>query len=512
MTTITLTLVSHTNAGKTTLARTLLARDVGEVRDAPHVTTAAESFVLAETAGGDVLRLWDTPGFGDSARLARRLAQEGNPVGWFLTQVWDRFRDRAFYLTQLAVRNVRDEADVVLYLVNAAEDPADAGYLGSELAVLAWMRKPMLVLLNQTGAPRAPADEAAEAARWRAALAGHAQVRGVIALDAFTRCWVQEFALFAAIAPLVAADKADAFRRLAQSWRGRRFGEFDAAMHAIAQPVATAVCARVVVPRPAMLRRLGAAIGIGNDTAGDADARGAAVLARELAASMRTAMDELIAIHGLTGRAAADVEARFEKDIARDGPVDEGKAAAMGGVLSGAAAGLAADLAAGGLTFGAGILTGAVLGALGGAGVARAVNVARGQTDDTLRFDAAFLRRLVEVVLLRYLAVAHYGRGRGDYEERESPAFWREHVHAAVEARASEWASALAAPEDAADRVATAARLSPLLQATTLSLLTAFYPGALDAGYGHAGHGAARPVDGNAAAADDAADPREASA
>jgi peptide subunit release factor RF-3 len=33
-----LALVSHTNAGKTTLARTLLARDVGEVRDAPHVT------------------------------------------------------------------------------------------------------------------------------------------------------------------------------------------------------------------------------------------------------------------------------------------------------------------------------------------------------------------------------------------------------------------------------------------------------------------------------------------
>mgnify|MGYP003495171562 CR=1 FL=1 len=35
---IALSLVSHTNAGKTTLARTLLGRDIGEVRDAPHVT------------------------------------------------------------------------------------------------------------------------------------------------------------------------------------------------------------------------------------------------------------------------------------------------------------------------------------------------------------------------------------------------------------------------------------------------------------------------------------------
>lgn len=479
MTTITLTLVSHTNVGKTTLARTLLGRDVGEVRDAPHVTTAAEAFALVE-ADGDRLLLWDTPGFGDSARLARRLAQEGNPVGWFLTQVWDRFRDRAFHLTQLAVRNVRDEADVVLYLVNAAEDPADAGYLAPELAVLAWMRKPVLVLLNQTGAPRTPADEAAEAARWRAALAGQAQVRGVLPLDAFTRCWVEEFALFAAIAPLVPADKAPAYARLAQAARTRRFAQFDAAMDAVARPVAVAACARVVVPRPAMLKRLAEAAGFGSDSARAGDERGAKLLMRDLDEAMRTAMDELIAIHGLSGRAAAAVEARFETDIARDAPMDENKAAAVGGIASGFAAGLAADLAAGGLTFGAGALTGALLGALGGVGVARAVNVARGQADDTLRFDAAFVERLVGVVILRYLAVAHYGRGRGDYEERESPAFWREHVEAAVAARHDTWQALLAPAEGAADPVALQARLAPHLRETTLSLLAIFYPGTLD--------------------------------
>jgi len=92
--TITLSLISHTNAGKTTLARTLLAQDVGEVRDAAHVTTEATEYTLIETADGDRLALWDTPGFGDSARLARRLAQHGNPIGWFLSEVWDRFRDR----------------------------------------------------------------------------------------------------------------------------------------------------------------------------------------------------------------------------------------------------------------------------------------------------------------------------------------------------------------------------------------------------------------------------------
>ena len=142
MSTIALSLISHTNTGKTTLARTLLGRDVGSVRDAQHVTQEATCYPLLSTVAGDALVLWDTPGFGDSARLARRLGQQSNPVGWFLSQVWDRFQDRAFFLAQQVVRNVRDQADVVLYLVNAAEAPGDAGYLAPELDILEWIGKP----------------------------------------------------------------------------------------------------------------------------------------------------------------------------------------------------------------------------------------------------------------------------------------------------------------------------------------------------------------------------------
>src|SRR5262245_24407998 len=129
MTIVRLSLVSHTNVGKTTLARTLLRRDIGEVRDAAHVTELAERCSAIVTPQGDELELWDTPGFGDSVRLLRRLESSGNPLGWFLSQVWDRYTDRPFWSSQEAVRNVRDEADVVLYLVNASEDPAGAGYV-----------------------------------------------------------------------------------------------------------------------------------------------------------------------------------------------------------------------------------------------------------------------------------------------------------------------------------------------------------------------------------------------
>src|SRR5919107_2586915 len=150
--TINLSLVSHTNVGKTTLVRTLLQQDVGEVRDAAHVTEVATGYVLLQ-AGADTLMLWDTPGFGDTARLVTRLRQTGNPIGWLLTQVWDRFRDRPLWSSQQAVRNARDEADVVLYLVNASEDPASAAYVPLEMEVLAWVGKPIVLLLNQTGPP-----------------------------------------------------------------------------------------------------------------------------------------------------------------------------------------------------------------------------------------------------------------------------------------------------------------------------------------------------------------------
>ncbi|MEK9775251.1 MAG: GTPase domain-containing protein [Quisquiliibacterium sp.] len=145
---IQLSLVSHTNAGKTTLARTLLGRDIGQVRDEAHVTMQADRHLLAHTEQGDELWLWDTPGFGDSRRIARRLAASDNPIGWFLTQVWDRYRNRAFYASQQAVRNVQEHSDLVLYLVNASENPHDASYLEPEMQLLEWVGKPVIIGVN----------------------------------------------------------------------------------------------------------------------------------------------------------------------------------------------------------------------------------------------------------------------------------------------------------------------------------------------------------------------------
>ena len=167
---ISLALLSHTNVGKTTLARTLLRRDIGAVMDRAHVTEVAESQVLMRSPVGDELVLWDTPGFGDSVRLQRRLAASGQPVGWFLSQVWDRFADRAFWCSQQAMRAARESADVVLYVVNATEEPATAGYIEPELHILDWLGKPTLVLLNQIGTRLDDAHERQLTEAWSAVL------------------------------------------------------------------------------------------------------------------------------------------------------------------------------------------------------------------------------------------------------------------------------------------------------------------------------------------------------
>lgn len=481
---IELSLVSHTNAGKTTLARTLLGHDVGEVRDEPHVTVVAEPHVMIEDATGDILRLWDTPGFGDSVRLARRLRQQGNPIGWFLTEVWDRWRDRPFWSSQQAIRNVRETADLVLYLANAAEDPQDAGYVAPEMQILEWIGKPVLVLLNQIGAPRPSTEEAAEQARWHGHLARHAFVRGTLTLDAFARCWVQEVALLRAVGAVLPESKQAACARLEHAWQERRMAAFEASMTVLAEQLARTACDRERLADDGIgptLREVGRAIGLGGDGQSGSKGRAMKALAERLDAETRRSTDQLIEIHGLGGRAAADVLARLAGDFAVDERMSEGKAAVLGGLVSGALSGLAADLASGGLTFGAGLVTGGLLGALGAAGLAKGYNVMRGADATSVRWSDGFLDGLFTSALLRYLAVAHYGRGRGEWRQSEYPPFWKDEVATVVAARRAALSAIWAQRGTEGDPARIADALATELRDAALALFERLYPGALRA-------------------------------
>ncbi len=443
--TIALSLIAHTNVGKTTLARTLLGRDIGEVRDAEHVTHTAERHVLVQAPYADVLErleLWDTPGFGDSELLAKRLSQAGNPIAWFLSEVWDRLQNRAFWYSQRAVRHILDQSDVVLYLVNASEAPADVAYLDAELKVLDLICKPVIVLLNQVGPPATPEQTSTQLQHWRERIGPKHMVKEVLLLDAFTRCWVQEGRLLQTVAQVLPKRHA-MMERLSAAWQDRNVQRWQSSMQVLAQRLSRAALDREVIAGVGWTGKLveaGAALGnvivgamgLRREGAQTPKEQAMTRLAQRLDVDIRSSTDALIALHGLDGQASKLVLTRLAEHYALQVPKSEGKAALWGGVVTGALAGLKADILSGGLTLGGGMLAGGVLGALGAAGLARGYNLVTGVDVPTLAWTPEVLDELVKSALLGYLTVAHFGRGRGAWTATEPPAFWLERIEVAL--------------------------------------------------------------------------------
>jgi hypothetical protein len=472
-------LISHTNNGKTTLARTLVGMDVGEVRDAAHVTVFAESHTLLTTAQGDSLQLWDTPGFGDSVRLLRRLAQSGNPIGWFLREVVDRYRDRTFWLSQNALRTAKDAADVVLYLVNSSEHPRDAGYLPAEMKILEWLGKPVVVLLNQMGPPRPAPEELAEQASWKQHLAQYPIVREVLALDAFARCWVHERVFYDAVGKLLEPASHEGYARLFAAWEANNADRFRRAMDITAQQLLAAAqdSEPVEMEQKGLLRSAMNAVGL-RKGAGQRQEKAMGRLLERLNSQIGAATARLLALHKLDPSEAAKINARVRRNFAIRAPLDKAQAGLIGAVISGAATGLSADLMAGGLTLGGGALIGGVLGALTFAGAAWGFNASTDRNKPTVQFAEDFLKSLLVASVLRYLAVAHFGRGRGNFVEGEAPAFWQAEVERAVELHADAVGHAWREVRGESDAAKAKAQLDELVTGITARTLEQLYPSA----------------------------------
>ena len=386
---------------------------------------------------------------------------------------------------------MRDEADVVLYLVNAAEQPEAAGYVAPEMDLLGWIGKPVVVLLNQLGPPRDAQFEDAERARWQRHLAGRAQVVTVLPLDAFARCWVQEITLLRIVEQALGGERRALMARLRAAWLAQRETTFETAMQSLAGNLARLAVASQQVPASQgfreRVRSFGAKLGLGGsvqDTGPVAQAQ--AALAERLGAELRANTLELIALHGLTGDAHGEILTRIATHYELRLRMDEGKAAMWGGMLTGAIAGLKADIVSGGLTLGGGLLAGGLIGALGAAGLARCVNLVRGTDRSWLAWNAEALDQMVEAALMRYLAVAHFGRGRGDWVEGEAPPHWAAHAHRALapyrDALAVLWAERGVGDADPNAAERTAQALRPVIEQATRALLNGLYPGSLVSG------------------------------
>ncbi|MCH2172897.1 DUF3482 domain-containing protein [Myxococcota bacterium] len=463
---ISLSLVSHTNSGKTTLARTLLRRDVGEVLDQAHVTETSEPYTLLEPGGDAGVLLWDTPGFGDSVRLQKRLEGRDNPLGWILSQTWDRLADRPLWCGQQAVLNMRERSDAILYLVNASEDPEMAGYLEAELLILEWVQKPVIAVLNYTGAPQDTSGTQIEEARWRTFFASHSIVRDVLSLDAFSRCWVQEGVLLERIQEILPETRRKPMARLIDDWRENNLAVFHGSMKRLSELIATTASDHEA-SEPTRFSPLDVK-------------RASKRLAARYTRDLRAATTDLIRLNGLDGEDTRSFEASLEDVTAPNEKPPPWRAGLLGSAAGGAAGGVVADFAVGGLSFGSGAVIGAALGAMGLGGLAWGYRRIGDRTNPRIVWSEEFLDRTLRDAALRYLAIAHFGRGSGEYEDRAVPKFWHDRVNDAFEARRNEyrdvWAIAQAGRMQEV-RQASVGRLVPILKSVTCQVLIDLYPG-----------------------------------
>ena len=196
------------------------------------------------------------------------------------------------------------------------------------------------------------------------------------------------------------------------------------------------------------------------------------------------ATQRLLEIHHLDGQAASQIQEQLRGQLKISTPADAQTAGLWGALTGGAATGLGADLMAGGLTFGAGALVGALVGALTFGGAAWGANKMFDQQTQSFQLSSDYLMALVAQVLLKYLVVSHFGRGRGRYTSPSAPQQWSEAVQAAVQQKAGQWQALWKQVREGADTSAEAEKnwqqaVRDLLQQSLIELMQQLYP-ALD--------------------------------
>jgi hypothetical protein len=345
---IRIAVVGHTNAGKTSLLRTLTRRiDFGEVSQRPGTTRHVESVDL-DVDGKAAVRFFDTPGLEDAVALREHLAGFG-------AEATPPDRIRRFLQGPEAHGVFEQEAKVLramlgidaAFLVIDVREPVLPKFR-DEIELLNSCARPVLPVLNfvRDAASREPA--------WKELLSAyglHVQVR------------------FDAAAPFVGAER-DLYNDLATLLRDRRDRLHDVVdfLDAEAAQRRQSACTRMagLLVDAASVRRTVSATEFA-----DSARRQALVAALQKAVfdKAQRCTDDLLALYGFRQGDADEaplqaIEGRWTLDFfSPEAMKDAGLRLGKGAVI-GAAVGVVADLAVAGISLGAGAALG---GAIGGA-------------------------------------------------------------------------------------------------------------------------------------------------
>lgn len=342
--------VGHTNAGKTSLLRTLTRRvDFGEVSDRPGTTRHVESVDLrTEDAQGRAqlaVRFYDTPGLEDAVTLlahVARLPGDTRParIRAFLEgpEAAGAFEQEAKVLRQML------KADAAFLVIDARE--AVLPKYRDEVELLASCARPLMPVLNFVR------DRASREADWRAMLSDaglHAQLR----FDAAAPFTGSEQALFQDLGTLLPTHR-DALRGVAEHLQREAAARRLAACRVLATGLVEGAALHLSVAESQMQTPA-------------QRAQQLAALRTQMHAHAQHTVAALLALHGFRSGDAAEAPLPtlqglegldlFDPDALRQTGVRLGQGAAVG-----AAVGAAADLGLAGLSLGTGMALGSLIG------------------------------------------------------------------------------------------------------------------------------------------------------
>ena len=343
---LSIVVVGHTNAGKTSLLRTLTRnKNFGEVSHR-NATTRHVAQTSVRIAGQSVLHLYDTPGFEESIEFRQYIRQFDELDGRkkileaFLKspEASGRFEQQA-----KVVRVLLDKIDAVFYVIDSTEEPLPK-YL-SEIDVLSMCAKPVLPILNFVGEAETHSE------RWSAVLADKG-MHIKVSFDAVVPKFGSEALLYSRLGSLLDAHQHQ-LDEIAGALQKEATERKAAAFHAISDLLIDASAFRGEV----------------SEKDREAIAKLASTMQQKLRAAEQKCVDSLLRIYGFDRSDLADAELPVTSTEPSDDLFDaEAIKAALTrlglGAAIGAALGLGIDIALVGMSFGVGAAAG---GAIGGA-------------------------------------------------------------------------------------------------------------------------------------------------
>jgi hypothetical protein len=349
---IDIAVVGHTNAGKTSLLRTLTRRaNFGEVSDRPGTTRHVEAIGL-DVDGRTVMRYFDTPGLEDSVALQYHLKQmpEQLTPPQRVAALLDGPEAKGVFEQEAKVLRQMLSADAAIYVIDCRE-PLLPKYR-SEIEVLNACARPIMPVLNFVRSEHSRETE------WREVLAAYGLHAAI---------------LFDAVAPFVGAER-QLYEDLSVLMRQHK-GTLQAVLDDLDRQAAerrSASAQRVadtLISAAAMRRE------IEPETLGDTQAkeRFVAAFRRELVEGVRKCVDDLLQMHGFAkDDAQLDVvpwtSGRWESDLFNPETLASVGRLLGKGAAAGAAVGFTLDLALAGMSLGAATALGAAIGGALGQG------------------------------------------------------------------------------------------------------------------------------------------------